>query len=172
MYVPWKPEDVVAHGRIIWNRKHSFWARSGFHFNLAYYVLEPKFAPLFTAYGMLVSKFYHEKNSLPPDLQYIYNNFTHDLIRILALKNIVQGNTFCRNLESNVRLRGGIGYQIGGDLFNKVIGRSNRAIVSASARLAEGNLSGAERIRIESQIRQSNRMICIYDFSRNRLYKP
>ena len=172
MYVPWKPEDVVRHGRDIWNRRKSWAARYGMHFNPYYYSVEPKFAPCLTAYGMLVAQFYHKTSKLPADLQYIYNNFTHDLIRILALKNIVKGNEFCKNLEGNAMLRGGVGYEIGGDLFNKVVGRSNRAIVSASARLAESNLSASERSRIEAQIRSSNKMICVYDFGRNRLYKP
>ena len=172
MYVPWKAEDVVRHGRIIWNRRKTWTAKLGLHMNPYYYSVEPKFAPVFTAYGMLISQFYHQNPKLPADLQYIYNNFTHDLIRILALKNIVKGNEFCNNLEANAMLRGGVGYEIGGDLFNKVIGRSNRAIVSASARLAESNLSSYERSKIEAKIRSSNKMICVYDFGRNRLYKP
>lgn len=172
MYVPWKAEDVVRCGRTVWNRQKTWVAKLGFHMNPYYYSVEPKFAPCFTAYGMLVSQFYYQNPKLPADLQYIYNNFTHDLIRILALKNIVKGNGYCNALETNVWLRGWIGYIIGGDLFNKVIGRSNRSIVSASARLAESNLSSYERIRIENQIRSSNRMICVYDFGRNRLYNP
>lgn len=172
MYVPWKPKDVARHGRIVWNRRKSLQRKTGFFFNQAYHVLEPQFAPVFTGYGMLIAEFYHKTSPLPADLQYIYNNFTHDLIRILAQKNIVQHTEFCKQLEKNARLRGGVGYLIGGDVFNKVIGRSNRAIVAASSRLAEDNLSPSERARLEQQIRNSNKMIVMYDFGRKRLYKP
>ena len=171
MYVPWKPLDIVKQGRERWNRRKSWRARYGLHNNPVYWVVDPKFAPFVTGYGVLVSKVYHKYSGVTPGLQRIYDGFTHDLIRVLAANNIAE-NDYGKALAANAWLRGSIGYKVAGDLFNKVIGRSNRAIVSASARLAESNLSNAERKKIENMIANSNNMICIYDFDRDYLFKP
>ncbi len=171
MYVPWQPIDIIKQGRIRWNRGRSRRARYGIFFNQTHWVVEPAHAPYVTGYGVLVSKVHYKYSGVTPGLQTIYGGLTHDLIRILAKYNI-KDDAYGRAIAGNHWLRGVIGYKIANDLFNKVIGRSNRAIVSASARLAESNLSPAERSRINKQIRSSNGMICIYDFRKDYLYKP
>lgn len=171
MYIPWKPLDIVKQGRERWNRRKSIRAQYALHNNPIYWVVEPKFAPFITGYGVLVAKKYHRYSGVTPGLQQIYNGFIHDLIRILAKNNIAE-NDYAKALATNEYLRGYIGYKVAGDLFNKVIGRSNRAIVSASTRLAESNLSATERKKIENMIASSNNKICMYDFDRDYLFKP
>ncbi|MCD4698248.1 MAG: hypothetical protein K8S16_18640 [Bacteroidales bacterium] len=133
--------------------------------------MEPAHAPFVTGFGVLVSKVHNKYSGMTPGLWTIYNNLTHDLSRILAKYNIKESSMW-KAMASNPYWRGYWGYRVANDLFNKVIGRSNRAIVSASARLAESNLSPAERRKINEMIRRSNNMICIYDFKRDFLYKP
>lgn len=171
MYVPWQPLDVVKQGRIRWNRGRTFRARYGFHINETYWVREPAHAPFITGYGVLVSKVHYKYSGLTPGLRTIYGDLIHDLIRILAKYNIKEDSRW-KAVASTPWVRGIIGYRVANDLFNKVIGRHNRAITSASARLAESNLSTAERRKINEMIRRSNNMICIYDFKRDFLYKP
>lgn len=171
MYVPWQPIDVIKQGRIRWARGRSWRARTGMFINQTHWVVEPAHAPFVTGYGVLVSKVHYNYSGVTPALKTIYGGLTHDLIRILAKHNIKE-NAYGRAIAKNPWLRGIIGYKIASELFNKVIGRSNRAIVSASARLAESNLSPAERSKINREISRSNGMICIYDFRKDYLYKP
>lgn len=171
MYVPWQPLDIVKQGRIRWNRGKAWRARYGFFINQTRWVVEPAHAPYITGFGVLVSKVHYKYTGLTPGLRTIYGGLTHDLIRILAKYNIKE-DSYGKAIASNPWMRGIIGYTVANDLFNKVIGRSNRAITSASARLAESNLSSAERRKINEMIRRSNNMICIYDFKRDFLYKP
>lgn len=171
MFVPWKPLDAVKQGRSRWKRGQSWRRKAGLFTNQTYWVVEPAQAPFITGYGVLIAKVYHKYSGVTPGLKSIYGGFTHDLIRILAKYNIKDDKTG-KLIANNSFIRGYYAYRISSDLFNKVIGRSNRAIVSASARLAESNLSYTERKRINNMIRRSNSMLCLYDFKRDYLYKP
>jgi len=170
-FVPWKSKDVVNYGRAIWNRRKHWQRRYGIFTSHSKWVVEPAMAPLITAYGVLVSKVWH-KEKVGADLMSIYGGFTHDLANLLAKEKWNETNRFGKKIASVSWVAGTIGYRFAHDLWNKANARSIRAIVSAATRLAESNLSSSERSRIESMIRQSSNMVCIYDFSSNRLYKP
>ncbi len=171
MYVPWQPLDVIKQGRIRWNRRKMLQARTGLFFNQAYWVVEPAHAPFVTGFGVLVSKVNYKYSGMTPGLWTIYNNMTHDLSRILA-KYDIKENSFWKAVASNPFWRGYWGYRVANDIFNKVVGRYNRVIVSASTRLSESDLSHTERRNINGMIRRSNSMICFYDFRKDILYKP
>jgi hypothetical protein len=172
MYVPWEPIDVIRMGRIKWQRGNTTRARYGLFINQYYWKVEPAFAPFITGYGVLVSKVYYNYSGVTPELKAIYNGLIYSLSRILSRHNI-EKNAFWEKIHlSNPFLRSYWSYRVATDLYNDVIGRSNRAITAASARLSESNLSAAERFRIERMISRSNSMICMYDFKRDYLYKP
>lgn len=169
-YVPWQPLDAVKQGRDRWNRLKSLQRKTGFFTNQTYWVAEPAMAPFVTGYGVLVAKVCHKYTGITPDLWRVYNGIVHQLARILAPHNFdgPAGKLYAQNSM----LRGPIAYKIAGDLFNRVVGSSNRAIMANSARLAESNLSSAERAKILASIRNSNRLICMYDFQRDYLRMP
>ena len=171
MYVPWQPIDVIKQGRIRWNRGKSWRARYALHNNHYYRVSEPQAAPFITGFGILVSKIHYKYTGVTPGLRTIYGGLIHDLIRILGKYNIREDSTW-KAIAGSPWMRGYWSYVIANDLFNKVIGRHNGAIVAASTRLSESNLSSAERSRINKMIGSRNNMICIYDFKRDFLYKP
>lgn len=123
---------------------------------------------MITAYGVLVARVYHKYNATY-DCHQIFKGFTYNLLRVLAKRNI-GNNEYSRNIAQVPWMRGFVGYAVASDLFNSVIGRSNSAIVAASTRLAESNLSLAQRKAIQDQIRKSNGMVCFYDFDRDYLY--
>ena len=165
MYIPWQYLDVVKQGRERWNRRKTITARYGLHMDPFKWSVEPRFAPMITAYGVLIARVYH-KYTVTYDCHQIFKGFTYNLLRILAKRNI-SNNDYSRSIAQHSWLRGSVGYAVASDLFNSVVGRSNSTIVAASTRLAESNLSLAQRKAIEDQIRKSNRMICFYDFDRN-----
>lgn len=171
MYVPWQPIDVVKQGRIRWNRRKTWTARTSFFTDQTKWVVEPAQAPFITGFGVLVSKVHYKYSGVTPELRTIYGGLTHDLIRILG-KYKIKEDPLWKNFAKYPYWRGYWSYRVANDLFNKVIGRSNGAITAASTRLAESNLSPAERRKINNMISSKNNMICIYDFRRDFLYKP
>ena len=171
MYVPWQPIDVIQQGRIRWNRGRSWRARYGIHNNHYYWVSEPQAAPFITGFGILVSKIHYKYTGVTSGLRTIYGGLIHDLIRILGKYNIKEDSKW-KAIASSPCARGYWSYTIANDLFNKVIGRANRSITADTIRLAESNLSSADRRRINMKIGSRNNMICIYDFRRDFLYKP
>lgn len=171
MYVPWQPIDVEKQGRIRWNRGRSWRAKYGIHNNHYYWVSEPQAAPFITGFGILVSKVHYKYLGVTPGLRTIYGGLIHDLIRILGKYNIKEDSKW-KAIANSPFARGYWSYVIANDLFNKVIGRANRSITADTIRLAESNLSSADRRRINKKIGDRNNMICIYDFRRDFLYKP
>lgn len=171
MYIPWQPIDVVRQGRIRWNRRKSFHARFAFFTNQTYWVAEPDFAPFVTGYGVLVSKVNYKYTGVTRGLRTIYDGLVPELNGLIRKYNIKEDASW-DHIAHDPFWSGYWGYRIANDLFNRVIGRSNRAIVAASARLAESNLSFEDRIKINEMIRRSNSMICMYDFKMDFLCKP
>jgi hypothetical protein len=175
LYIPWSVRDVVNYGWRIRSRINTRTRRYGLFTNHYHWVAEPAFSIYITGYGALAAKMNDYSAGTSKELVSLYWQLRPHLERILNKYGCSKDHSrfsFYEKMRDIPSLSGSFGYNVSTELFNNIIGRSNREIMALSVRLAEENLSWNERRNISQKIAESSRMICIYDFEVDSLIKP